>query len=418
MAEHLLWQSLSRDLPPADHELAKIYLGHVLANREQFVQAQDVWRYPAPAVCADARARCPHAGVRLTLEAEWALRNGALDAAQSGYAAALAVPLPDEWRTLAIYRLALLQAADDPTTARATLEQARDTTGAEPAPLLAPLLPFDARAPGEELYAVVQAAPADRPVLLGQVYVAQGLYALAIEQLAQVPATHPLAREAAALLARARLFGGQPQASLATLERLLTQHPDDPRAGSLVALTALTQDAPPATRALSETLAMLPENHAATHMAHAAWHVTRSEYRAASHAYYRALALAPAERRGEYALLIARFYLDAGYDICTDGLHAAAIATDELPDDAAAWVVRAGSAYYCGEYPATLEAARRALELDANLAEAYYYLGAALVQVGNVADGRQVLIQASDTAPASAWRMRAERMLDELAAEP
>jgi tetratricopeptide (TPR) repeat protein len=412
-AEARLWHALSRDLEPAPHELAGLYVGHVLASRGQLAEGRDAWRDETH--CGATPEQCPYAGPRMVREAEWLLTSGDPAAAREHYRAALALPLPPDWHALARYRLALLQAAADPAQAQATLAAPpRHTAPTEP--LLRPLLPLS---PAESddatarLAAVLRAAPPERARLLGQLYRDAGLARLALEQFEQAQAGAADTLAVAMQVAQARFAMGQPDASLRQVRRLAAQHPRDPRATTLLAMLQIAaSDTITETATLSTTLRALPRRRAETHLAWAAWHLQQSNYLAASGAYQEALALAPPDERGRYALLVADFHLSTAYELCSDGLAAARVAVDALPERADAWASLAAHRYQCSDFEGARRAAQQALELaDTPRADALYYLGAAHARQGNREAAYPLLLQAADLAPASVWRERAELLL-------
>jgi predicted negative regulator of RcsB-dependent stress response len=416
-AEPALWQVISTTSDAANYELAKIYLGYVLANRGQSERAQQAWQRQG--LCTGSPERCPHAGPLAIVQAEWALRQGNYAEAEAGYQAALALPLPEDWRALAVYRLALLQATDEPARARAMLEAPPSRRAASPAPLLEPLLPETAETQRNKahLLTVLQTDEQQQAQLLGQFYLDAGLPELAAAQFAQVEPDNPYALAAAIQDAYARWLAGDSQASLTQLEQQTTSYPTDPRLPTLLVLASIDgtdTDSISATHSISSTLSQLAIQRADTHLAWAAWHIAHSDYIAARQSYKVALALAPPDQRGRYALLVARFHLRTSYEICTDGIAAAEIATRELPTSADAWATLAGSSYQCGEFAPAIDAARRALA-DGPRADASFYLGAALAHQGEAEAARTALIHAADLAPASIWRRRAEIILTDLA---
>jgi tetratricopeptide (TPR) repeat protein len=353
------------------------------------------------------------------VQAEWALRQDDYAAAEEGYQTALDLPLSPDWCTLAVYRLALLQAADDPVRARATLEAPSPGCSMVPELLLKPLLPEPAETQhhSAQLLAILQTDTQQQAQLLGQFYLDAGLPELAAAQFAQVEPNNPYALAAAIQDAYARWLAGDTQTSLTQLEQQASIYPTDPRLPTMLVLASISSidtDAISATQSISTTLTQLAIQRADTHLAWAAWHIARSDYVAARQSYKVALALAPPDQRGHYALLVARFHLRTSYEICTYGIPAAEVATRELPASADAWATLAGSLYQCGEFGPAIDAARRALE-DRPRADASFYLGAALAHSGETEAARTALIRAADLAPASMWRRRAEIILADLA---
>lgn len=412
-AEARLWYALSRDLEPAAHELAALYVGHVLASRGQLAAGREAWREES--ACAAAPG-CPHAGPRRIREAEWLLSTGDYAAARTGYQAALALPLPADWAALARYRLALLQAAEQPTLARETLAATSAAYSAPPEPLLNPLLPLSSAeldAASARLAAVLRADPPERARLLGQIYRDAGFADLALVQFEQAQ-THADDTLAVAMqAAQARFAMGEPDASLRQVRRLTARHPADPRAATLlVTMQIAASDTITTTAALSPSLRALPQGRAETHLAWAAWHLRQSDYLAASAAYQEALALALPEEQGRYMLLVADFHLSTAFEVCYGGLPAAEDAVEALPESAAAWTILAAHRYQCSDFAGAIAAAQRALALaEVPRADATFYLGAAYARQGDWAAARPLLIRAADLAPATTWRRRAELLL-------
>jgi tetratricopeptide (TPR) repeat protein len=326
------------------------------------------------------------------------------------------MPLQADWHMLAVYRLALLQAADTPDLACATLERARTTEDVlPPAPLLAPLLPERMHHDSEQLYAILQTDAASRAQLLGQFYLDNQLYDLAVEQfeLAERGRTH--AMSATAHAAYAHMLAGDISASTGQLEQMVSKYPADSRAQMLLALTRIAQNGPNTTEPVSATLQTLALDKPDTHLAWAAWYVSQADYIQASRSYRIATELAPPEQRGQYAIWAAHFHLSTAYEICTDGMVAAERAVEMLPDDADAWTVLAGSRYQCGDFTGAVTAARRAIaRADDPRADASFYLGAALANLGYNNEARDQLLHACDLDPDSIWRLRAENVLRDL----
>jgi len=413
-AEARLWYALSRDLEPEAHELAALYVGHVLASRGQLAEGRAAWREESD--CTAAAPDCPYAGPRHIREAEWLLGTGDYAAARAGYQAALALPLPPDWYALARYRLALLQAAEQPALAQATLAAAPTAYSPPPEPLLRPLLPpepADLDAASARLATVLRAEMPERARLLGQIYREAGLADLALAQFEQAQPRADDALAVAMQAAQARFALGEQDASMRQVRRLTARYPADPRAATLLAMLQIaSSDTITATAALAPTLRALPQGRAETHLAWAAWHLRQSDYLAASAAYQEALALAPLAEQGRYALLVADFHLSTAFEVCRGGLPAAEDAVEALPDSPDAWTALAAHRYQCGDFAGAVGAAQRALTLtEEPRADATYYLGAAHARLGAWEEARPLLIRAADLAPASVWRQRAELLL-------
>jgi Flp pilus assembly protein TadD len=402
-AERALRAAMQRGLSPADYHLALLYLGRALADSGRGGLAGSTWL-----LIEDCRSpeACAYRGPGRALAAEAAMGRGDYLAAEAGYRAALGAALPPGWRELAHYRLALLTAPGDPGAGLAEL-RAPVALAARPDDVwAAPLLPPIGEGPGQ-LAAVLAAPAADRPQLLGQLYLAQGLYGLAEAQFDQADAGGADALGAAAYAAYTRWRAGDTAGGLARLEALVADHPDEPRARTLLALAYLTADAGDSAREQIDAVAQLQPGDPDVQLAWASWHTARREYAEASLAYDQALARAPAGERERYALLAANFHLATTYELCDRGLPLAELAAGS--GEVAAYTTLAAHRYHCGQFAAAAQAAREAQATGA-VPEAAYYLGASLAALGD-GEARAALIRAADLAPASDWRRRAELAL-------
>ncbi len=410
LAERALWHALGPDLPDEAYDLALLYLGSVLDRRDNPEHALEIWAL----LPEDAQ----FSAYRHLLRAEQALRQSDYAVAEIHYRAARSLALPADWHTFVGYRLALLRAASAPEAVRNELVQQHTAIPhtipetAQTPPFLAPLLP-DGDTDTKELLAVLQTDAATRPQLLGQFYLERNLFALAEAQFAQVEPDSLNARAAAAYAAYTRWRTGDRASGQARLEKLVAAHPNDSRARTLLALIYIVQEDSVAARDQIDTITALAPADPDTHLAWANWYAAQRDYVQASDEYRRALRQATPEQRGRYALLTAHFHLSTTYKLCSHGLPAAEIATRERPEDADAWTVLAASRYYCGEAPAAVEAARTALRYNP-AADAAFYLGSALADIGDRTAARNALVRAADLDPASVWRERAEIRLAQL----
>ncbi|MEI7769611.1 MAG: tetratricopeptide repeat protein [Chloroflexales bacterium] len=403
-AERALRLAMQGGLRPADYQLALIYLGQVLADDGRAALASKTWALTDDCRSPDA---CAYRAPARILLAEQLLRQGDYAAAEADYLSALGVPPPAPWASLATYRMALLLAARDPGAAIATIWHVPPPSPAVLIdPLLAPLLPADIAWRGE-LVAALSALPDSRPYRLGQLYLGLGLYSLAEDQFARVRPESPSARIAAVYAAYVRWRAGDHQGGLDQLTQIVREQPDDPQARALLALAYVSAGQGDAARDQIDALARQSPSAAEIHLAQASWYVARREYPQASLEYSQAIAQAPAERRGHYALLGAQFHLVTTYDLCASGMPLAEAAVKALPADGAAWTALAAYQYYCGQPGLALSSAQRAADSGGG-AESVYYLGAALVALGEPDRARSELIRAADLAPASVWRERAE----------
>ncbi|PDW04157.1 hypothetical protein CJ255_04830 [Candidatus Viridilinea mediisalina] len=404
-AERALRSSMQRGLVHADYHLALLYLGQALAADGRYALAQHTWQLMED--CRSAAACTYRAHGRL-LAGEAAFQQGNDTQAEVWFRAALAEPLPHRWAVVARYRLALLRAAWEADVALDYLTQPIGISG--PAqPLLAPLMPMLATTPAQ-LAAILEAPNEQRWLLLGQLYVAQERFELAEAQFAQVPAESPYGTAAAAYTAYIHWRTGATEQSLARLTDLVVANPEATQPRLLLILVHLSSANEEAARAEIEGLSELGVDEADIEIAWANWYSARREYNLASLAYDRAIAAAPEDRRGEYALLAARFHLATTYELCAVGWPMAEVAARERPDHAEALTLVAAHRYRCGAFADAISAAEAAQVAGPN-AEAAYYAGQALAALGSNAEAREALIRAADIAPASVWRERAEDAL-------
>jgi Flp pilus assembly protein TadD len=389
-------------------ELVRLYQGRIAELAGQPEEATRFW-----ALVPDSSPLGP---LRRTLEAEALLRAGSYSTAETGYRAALAPALPGRWRAVVHTRLATLRATADLAAAHAELARAHQPAlPASLAPSFAaladPLLPPPSPDP-QQLAAALAAMPAERSQLLGQLFLAARLYPLAERQFA-VAGTHQTA-SAAAYAAYTRWSSGDRAGGLRALEALVAEHPDEPRARTLLAVAYLAaHDEAEASAQIAVARALSPHDPD-VHLATGELLVLRRDYPAAADEYARALQLAAPEHRGMYALAMARFHAATSLHQCEAGRPAAALAAQLLPTDNAAWSALAAAQLACGEPSAAVAAAREAVRLAPASPEAAYHLGRALAALGERDAAREALVAAADLAPASEWRARAERQLEAL----
>ena len=387
-----------------EHDLVRLYQGWLAAAEGRPEQALRFWR----TVAEGARLY----GVRCALEAESRLGAGDTAGAEGAYRRALLANLSPEWRSLVLARLALLQAASDPVAAQAELGQheiapwlARDAWIDWTAPLR-PAADLDAGQLGEVLR-----APGDqRAQLLGQIYLRARLYALAQAQFAAVDSGSPGALAAAAYSAYTLWSAGDRAGGIRRLQDLVVSHPAEPRPRALLALAFLASGNEARARTQLDALRALAPRDPATHLAWAEWYAAQHDYVAAGDEHARALEDAPVAERGPYALALARFHADTSFQVCEAGQPAADEAVRRLPDDQGAWTVLAAIRMSCGDLHGARAAAERALRYGRS-AEAYYYLGRVLAQLGDRTGARAALVSAADLVPSSAWRARAEAQI-------
>lgn len=405
LAVRALYTALGQGVQGNWRDLTALYLGHALLAAGDEMRSTRVW--------AQVPVDSPYLPLVQVLRGEHALLTGDYTQAVAHYRAALTPELPTDWWALATYRLALLRGASEGPAALAELAPSlragdgpKAIVGAQ---LLTPLLPPVVPADGQ-LAKILRSAPDERAQLLGQLYLELGLPSLARAQFDLVPPTSPLALAAATYSAYTRIRSGDRAGGLNQLQTIVQNHPEDPRARALLALAFMADDKLDQAQKQIAVLEAAPGQQVQAQLARASWRSAQRDYIGAADAYRQLLATSSPAERGHYALLVAQFHLDSGFDLCQGGLDAADLAARELPVDADVQTVLAGSRLYCNDPGGAVIAARAALAL-APRADAAYYLGAALARAGRTAEARDALVQAADLAPASSWRKRAEQVI-------
>ncbi len=405
-AERAIRRAMQRGLTNADYQLALLYLGRALADAGRSELATHTWLLME--ACHPAQV-CRYRAVARLLAADLALTEGAYAQARTGLQAALAEPLPASWANFARYRLALLEAGMDSEAALGLLAHLAGPRAATD-PWLDPLLPAVGHGP-EDLRRLLTTPPDQRSQLLGQFYLERGFLRLAEAQFAAVSRPDAATMDDRALYAAVTQW--HTDGNIEELEAVVARYPDEWRMGLILVMAYLRSNADSAATQQLELLMATQPATAELELVRASWHLMRGEYASAQQAYQRVLDLAPAERLGDYALLVARFHLSTTYELCSSGLRAAEIAARARPDDATTLTVLAACRYYCDQPSGAAQAAEMAWQAGAG-AEASYYLGLSLASLGEQQAAREALIRAADRAPAAPWRQRAELALTAL----
>jgi tetratricopeptide (TPR) repeat protein len=402
--------ALGRGLAGDEYDLTRLYQGALAAQATGYGDALALW--------ALLPVGSPLTGQRNVLQGAYLLRSGEYAAAEAALRAALSEDLPLAWGMAAHHWLALLRASSDPSAALTELASAETVVTLPRAPrtiepFADPLLPPTAEL-AKQLAAILQTDGDIRHQLLGQLYLEQGFYPLADAQFRAVNPSGPQAIPAAAYAAYGRWLVGDRVGGLEQLRTLVEQHPEEPRARTLLALVALgTNDMQTAQEQLQVVRRMAP-NDPSTYLAWGQWQASQRDYLAAAQEYRRALDRASPQERGVYALYLARFHLDSTIEICESGLPAAQVAAQSVPPRADAWAALAQARLACGDPQAAKNAIERALELEPQRPEALYLQGKILAALGDRGGAQQALIAAADAQPASQWRVRAEIALEAL----
>lgn len=402
VAQRTLAATIGANVRGTDHDLARLYQGHVAAADQRQGDALSAW--------ATIPATSPLAPIRDVLLADLHTGASRYGDAEANARHALEEGLPTDWQRYVVLQMALLRGSSDANGAHAML---RD--GAAPAPdsalarFYAPLLPHSPTDTATLDNILAQPA-AQRQMTLGQIYMRAGWYPLAAAQFAAVPPSSDQGRGAAAFLAYTRWLAGDRDGGIQQLEQLVAAAPDDAQARALLATALIAARDTGRAQAQLDALQQLAPNAPDAQLAQAQWYSAQAEYATAAEWYARATSRAPADQRAAYAGAQARFLLDTGLNVCSDGLAAATDAATLQPDAATLTLV-AQFNLACDDPAAAQRAAEHATQHDPASAEAALLLGEALANQGATTAARAALIRAADLAPASPFRARAERTL-------
>jgi tetratricopeptide (TPR) repeat protein len=299
------------------------------------------------------------------------------------------------------YYLGLLAATKDPESARPHLQA---TIAAQPGSALATQA-------GSALEGFRESSATDDPALaaarLGLTYLQLDELQLAGLAFAKAIDAAPDYAEAYAYLGHVKAQLGQPALDL--LQHALRLQPDLVlghyflgsyyRAQGLDSLaeeefwTALHRD--PRNAALCSEMALI--------------YLERGDYTTAEEWMVAAVERAP--RDPAFQLLLARFYVDHAYRVKEKGIEAARRAVELAPQSAEAHDLLGWAYFLNGDLSLAEESLRRALELDGELAAAHYHLGALLEARGKRAEARVAYQRAADLDTTGLYRERAERAL-------
>jgi len=301
-----------------------------------------------------------------------------------------------------LYRLALLEALDQPAQAALTLA-ALLVLEPQRAEQLAPLqahLNEQAGQPPDLAYA-----------RLGVVYLELGELPLANEALTRAVAYNPAYGQALAYMAYVRVRLGQPALGAAQQARALA--PDDPVVLYLVGLVWKQLDRPAEARAaFIRGFRVDPSNPALAVEIASTYRAERSlEW---AEAWFREAArLAPAGDM-RFKLLLAQFYADEAYRLEDRGLPLAQSLVAEAPDSAEAHEVLGWVYFQMGDYQRAADELEQALELDPMLARACLHMGMLLEAGGQPDEAVWYYMRASEIEPDGPYGLLARRALERI----
>jgi|HigsolmetaAR201D_1030396.scaffolds.fasta_scaffold12474_4 tetratricopeptide (TPR) repeat protein len=392
-----------------EYDLVRLYQGRVSLLMGYHDEAALFWAQIAPT--------SPVYGMRRILDAELFLVLQDYASAEAAYRTALQAELPVAWRRQALTRLAALRASSDPPGAMAEIAQIAQVSAPRNLPstvnFLAPLMPR-AYPDAQQISVALESEQDQRALLLGQMYLDAGWYALAEAQFTAVAPASPNALAATTYAAYTAWRSGARAEGQQKLEQIVDEHPDEPRARALLALIYLSEEDSSSSQVQLDLVRAMAPRSPDTYLAWAQWYAAHHDYVAAEAEYQRARLQALPEDRGRYALAQTRFYLQTGLRLCESAPPIALEAVMLAPQQVDAWVTLAQTRLACSDLEGAVSAAQRALELAPTNAEATYYLGQSLALLGRRSEARSALIKVVDLAPASPWRARAETQLARL----
>lgn len=396
------YNTLSAQHDDEQRNLTLLYLGQAYSRQGHLSQAEHFWRQIKPS--------SEYARLARLLAAEQAFQQGDYDTAMQAFQAEQSPELAPAWWRFAQFRLALLSSASQPASAlELLLAQPAQAAASDDEPWTQALVP-DVSASFAQLLAILRNQGEEQIQQLGQFLLQEGLPQLALSQFERIPRSSPLALTAQIYRAYAYLQAGQSDEMLSLLQQLQRDYPNDSRIDLMLINQLIAQQ--DFEQAQSQ-LQALESRIGPTEQVRLAWAnltLAQRDYLNAALIYRQLLSEAPPERRGEYALLVARFHYDKHYEICSGGLDAIDIAAIDLPDSPDVQSLLAGIRLACNDPLGAEVAARNALAVSQR-ADASYYLALALIEQKRVSEAQELLIELINTMPNSNWRERAEEAL-------
>jgi tetratricopeptide (TPR) repeat protein len=301
-----------------------------------------------------------------------------------------------------LYRLALLEALDQPEQAALTVA-ALLVLEPQRAEQLRPLqahLSERADQPPDLAYA-----------RLGVVYLGLEELPLANEALTRAIAYNPAYGQALAYMAYVRVRLGLPALGAAQQAQALA--PDDPVVLYLVGLVWKQLGRPAEARAIfMQGFRVDPSNPALAVEIASTYQAERSlEW---AEAWFEEAARLAPEGEMRFRLLLAQFYADEAYQLGERGLPLAQSLVAEAPDSAEAHEVLGWAYFQAGDYQQATEELEQALALDPTLARAYLHMGMVLEAGGQPENAVWYYTRASEIEPDGPYGLLARRALERI----
>lgn len=399
------YNALSAQLSDDERDLVLLYLGQSYSRQGYFSQAEHFWQQVKP--------DSDYARLAGLLSAEQAFQQGDYAAALQGFQAGQSPELAPIWWQFAQFRIALLTSTSQPTHALdLLLIQAERPATSDNARWTKALIP-DISASLAQLVAILRNQGEEQTQQLGQFLLQEGLPRLALSQFERIPSSSSLGLTAQIYRAYAHLQTGQTDEMLSLLRQLQNDYPSDSRIdlmliNQLIGLQQFEQ--------AQSQLQALEGKIGSSEQVRLAWAnlaLAQRDYLNAALIYRQLLSEAPQAKRGEYALLVARFHYDKQYEVCTGGLDAIDIAANDLPDNPDVQTLLAAIRLACKDPLGAELAARNALTMGQRV-DASYYLAMALIEQKQFTEAEELLIEQINLVPNSDWRQRAEEALSRL----
>ena len=393
-AERSLEHVLTQPLTPRERDRAWMWYGWALLQQKRFQPAAEAWTHVSDGQDSTLSV----------LYVEHALAQGEI------ISAALRLNTIDdvdpEWRPVYELRAAQLAFTSAPSTTQTILEALTIPQQLFPGSPLTVEEYAQARA---TLQAAAAAPPEARMIILAQQWASQGLPQAAWSLLRDVPASSDYWPLAINTLAEIQLAHAMPVQAQQTLEQGLAAYNNIAELWRTYVSVALAlEDIEQASAALDQAVAL--EGFTAEHYTLAASIAyAAGDYDQVKQSFDTAIKSAlTQELSGTYALAAANFYVAIPLQPCsTARTYVQQALNSEV--DTAARLLEGQLALRCHE-------PEQALQIIAPLQDQTqptwaYIQGAALLQLGNEAEGRSYLEYVIDHFPRSIWRYKAEQLL-------
>jgi lipopolysaccharide biosynthesis regulator YciM len=396
------YSALSAQLSDNERDLVLLYLGQSYSRQGHFSQAEHFWQQIKP--------DSDYLPLASLLAAEQAFQQGdypkAMDSFQAGQNPKLAL----QWWQFAQVRVALLTSIDNPERALELLvAQPELQNRPSDSDWTRPLLPDTGQAFGQ-LLAILRTQGEEQIQQLGQFLLQEGLPQLALRQFERIPSASPLGQTAQIYRAYAYLQSGQHAEMQALLQQLRAEYPEDSRIEILQINQLIAQQELSQAQSQLEALEAKIGPSDQVRLARANIKLAERDYLNAALIYRELLMQAAENKRGEYALLVAKFHYEKQYEVCTAGLDAIDLAASDLPDNRDVQSLLAGIRLACND-PLGAEIAARDALASGQRPDASYYLAMALLEQKRFSEAEELLIELINLVPNSNWRQRAEEAL-------